>query len=168
MVVGSKVTIERVSNPLDVVEELFDARQWHWDRFSDDEILGEAPGQWTTYRLGFIWRNDMGILGLSCIIMLPSIQCEESALYELVAKANERLWFGHFDIVLQESAIVYRYTLPIRQGMGNVLTDILDEMIETGIGECERFYPAFSMVMKGEKAVTDALVVSVTETAGEA
>jgi hypothetical protein len=154
-------------NPLNLVEDFFNNNGWFTQRPADDELLAEANGRWDIYRFGFLWRDDLSALSYSCIAQLPSLRCPPRELFEIAARVNERLWIGHFDVSIEDPSFAYRYTLPIRQHM-NTLHDQIEDLIETAFIECDRFFPAFNFVALGEKNPTEALVASVTETAGEA
>jgi len=154
-------------NPLNFIEDFFNSQGWFTERHADDELLAEANGRWDLYRFGFLWRDDLSALSYSCIAQLPNLRCHPSELFEITAKINERLWIGHFDVSVEEPSFAYRYTLPIRQQM-NTIHDQIEDLIETAFIECDRFFPAFNFVALGEKSPTEALIASVTETAGEA
>ncbi len=154
-------------NPLNFIEDFFSSHGWFTQRPADDELLSEANGRWGIYRFGFLWREDLSALSYSCIAQLPSLKCSSQELFEITAKVNERLWIGHFDISIEDPSFAYRYTLPIKQQM-NTLHDQIEDLIEIAFIECDRFFPAFNFVALGEKNPADALIASVTETAGEA
>lgn len=154
-------------NPLDYVEALFENNHWEVDRQSEDELFAEASGKWSTYRFCFLWREDLLALSFSCMAQLPTFRCSAGELFELVIKANERLWIGHFEISLEDTNLIFRYTLPIRS-CSSTLLELIEELVETALMECDRFFPAFHFVAMAEKSPSEALICSVTETAGEA
>lgn len=154
-------------NPLSLIQDIFETNEWMTERHADDELLAEVVGRWAPYRFGFLWRDDLLALSFSCVVQLPPIVCTQASLFELVARINECLWIGHFDVSFDEPAFIFRYTLPIRQSVTST-HDQLEDLIEATLVECDRFYPAFRFVALKEKTATEALIASVTDTAGEA
>jgi hypothetical protein len=55
----------------------------------------------------------------------------------------------------------------LREGTG-VSSELLEDLVDVAITECERFYPAFQFVIWGGKPATEALAAAMLETEGEA
>ena len=85
----------------------------------------------------------------------------------LLAMANEKLWLGHFDLWSEENLPVFRHALMLRDGVG-VSTELLEDLVDIAVTECERFYPAFQFVIWGGKPAAEALAAAMLETEGEA
>jgi hypothetical protein len=45
---------------------------------------------------------------------------------------------------------------------------LIEDLLDTALVECERFYPAFQYVIWGGKSPSDALAAALVETMGEA
>lgn len=155
------------ANPLDLLEDIFEANDWVCERFAEEELLAIVDGRWAQYRFGFVWRDDMKALCCSCLADLAVMPHVKSQIFELLALVNDQLLLGHFAVFLEESVLVFRYTLLMPYNAGGMVEQF-EELIEIALTECERFYPAFKFVAKGQKEPEEALLVSVTETVGEA
>ena len=154
-------------NPLDVVEELVLANDWDFHRTEDDEISIEVGGRWGTYRLLFIWQEDAGALHFCCRAEASATKETRAAVGDLLMRMNERLWIGHFDLCGAENALVFRHTSLLR-GMSLVGSELIEDMVEISVGECDRFFPAFQLVANCGKTVDEAIEASILEPIGEA
>ncbi|MEO1089992.1 MAG: YbjN domain-containing protein [Pseudomonadota bacterium] len=154
-------------NPLDLVEQIAIANDWSYQRRADDELAAELSGQWCHYRLWFTWQADMGILHLACALDVKVPPGKRTGLYHLLALANEKLWLGHFDLWSDEAVPVFRHATLVREG-GGPGVEVLEDLTEIALGECERFFPAFQFHLWGGKAPGDALAAALLETEGEA
>jgi hypothetical protein len=86
-------------------------------------------------------------------------------IYELLAKLNERLWMGHFAIWVEEGIPMYRHTVRLPNRLD---IDLVSELMELAMQECERYYPAFQFVIWGGRTAEDAIASSLLDTVGEA
>jgi hypothetical protein len=91
---------------------------------------------------------------------------KSTPIYELLAIINEQLWLGHFSIWTEEGLPMYRHALPLR-GASKPSLEQIEDLIDTAMIECERFYPAFQYVIWGGKTPLEALDASLIETVGE-
>jgi hypothetical protein len=89
------------------------------------------------------------------------------ALFELLAKANEKLWIGHFGMDSDDGMPLFRQSVLLR-GAPGASAESLEDMIDIAITECERFYPAFQFVLWGGKTPEEALQAAMLECVGEA
>ncbi len=90
-----------------------------------------------------------------------------TALYELLALANEKLWIGHFGMDSDDGMPLFRHSVLLRGARG-ASAESLEDMVDIAITECERFYPAFQFVLWGGKTPADALAAAMLECVGEA
>ena len=58
--------IDRVINPLDVLEQIIAGNEWVFERRSDEEMAAEAPGKWCDYGLHFSWSSEMSAMAFTC------------------------------------------------------------------------------------------------------
>lgn len=154
-------------NPLDIVEQTAIANEWAFQRQGEDELAAELDGHWCHYRLWFSWHADMGVLHLSCALDMKVPPKKRDTLYVLLGLANEKLWLGHFDLWSEESLIVFRHALLVREGVG-LGGELVQDLVEIATTECERFYPAFQFTVWGGKPPREALTAALLETEGEA
>jgi len=156
-----------VANPLDLVEQVISANDWAFDRRSDSDMAAEAPGKWCDYGLYFCWSDEISVMHFSCAFDLKSPAKRRTALYELLAKANEKLWIGHFGMDEDTGMPIYRHSILLR-GTPNASSESIEDLVDIALTECERFFPAFQFVLWGGKTPDDALDAAMLECAGEA
>lgn len=168
MSVGLQESQEPLSNPLDIVEEIVAANDWPFDRTSDDELVVEIAGRWCEYRLYFMWRDDVSALHFTLAFDAKVPATRRREINDLLALVNEKMWIGHFDVSSEEGQPMFRQTLPLRGLHGGASVELLEDVVDAAFAECERFFPAFQMVIWGGKSASDALEVALFETVGEA
>lgn len=156
-----------VSNPIDLVEQLVASNDWAFDRRSEAELAVEAQGKWSDYGLYFCWSEEIGVLHFSAAFEMKVPGKTSGRIYELLAKANERLWVGHFGLDEETGMPVYRHAALLRGGQG-ITPEAMEDMIDIAICECERFFPAFQFVLWGGKSPDEALESAMLECVGEA
>lgn len=154
-------------NPIDLLEELVGGNNWRFDRCSESELTAEISGRWCGYRMYFVMQPDMHALFFSCHMDMRVPETKKSMVCELLALINESLWLGHFDLVSEDGAPLYRHTLPLR-GAPGVGVEQLEDLVDASLSACERFYPALQLVIWGGRTVADALGVARMDTVGEA
>lgn len=154
------------SNPLDLAEQVIAANEWAFERRSDSELAAEARGKWSDYGLYFGWSNEISVLHFSVAFDLSAPVKPSSGLYELLAKANERVWIGHFGVDEESNTITYRHSLLLR-GVATAAESI-EDLIDIAVTECERYFPAFQFFLLDEKKADEALEAAMLECVGEA
>jgi hypothetical protein len=154
-------------NPIDLVEEIVVANDWTHDRASDDELIVEIAGRWCDYRLYFLWQEELSALHFSCGFDMKVMAGRRAAVYELLALANDKLWLGHFDLSAEDSSPAFRHAVPLR-GVATASAEQVEDLVEIAISECERFYPAFQLVLWGGRSASQAIAAAMIEPVGEA
>jgi hypothetical protein len=160
-------TEESGGNPVDLVEQIAIANEWPFHRQNDDELAAEISGHWCQYRMWFCWHPELAVMHLSCALEMKVPPNKREAIYALLALANEKLWLGHFDLWSDENLPVFRHALLLREGI-NVSGELMEDLVDIAVTECERFYPAFQFVIWGGKSPLEALTAAMLETEGEA
>ncbi len=155
------------ANPIDLVEEIVQANEWAHDRSTDDEMVVEVSGRWCDYRLLFLWQREMNALHYSCTFEMKVPRARRAAVFELLAAVNERLWFGHFDLASDDSSPAFRQGVPLRGAFGASVEQI-EDLVEISLSECERFFPAFQLVVWGGKNAEEAIAAAMIDPIGEA
>ena len=161
------LSVDRAANPLDVLEQIVAANEWHFDRRGECEMAAEAPGRWCDFGLYFCWSHDISAMHFTCTFDLKVPAKRRAALYELLALANDRLWIGHFGLEAEEGIPVFRHAVLLR-GAPGASAESLEDMVDIALTECERFYPAFQFVLWGGKSPAEALEAAMLECVGEA
>ena len=154
-------------NPIDIVEQLVEFNEWTFDRCSNEEMAVQVPGSWCDYSLYFAWNDDMEAIHFTCAFDMRVAEDQLSRVHELLALVNEKLWLGHFSIWADEGLPMFRATLALR-GQHGLTVEQTEDLVETALLECERFFPAFQYVIWGGKAATEAIEAAMIDTVGEA
>lgn len=160
-------TTEQITNPLDIVEQVITGYDWAFDRRGDSEIAAAAPGRWCDYALYFSWSHEISVMHFSCAFDLKAPDRKREPLYELLARANEKLWIGHFGMDEEDAMPVFRHSLLLRGATG-ASAESVEDMVDIAVTECERFFPAFQFVLWGGKPPTEALAAAMLDCVGEA
>ena len=167
MTLLSAVSSTSVANPIDLAEEIVQANHWAHDRSSDEELLVEIVGTWCDYRLMFLWQREMSALLFSCSFDMKVPKARRAAVLELLAAINERLWLGHFDLISDDQSPAFRQGALLR-GAGSASVEQLEDLVDIAVTECERFFPAFQLVIWGGKPAEEAIAAAMIDPVGEA
>jgi len=154
-------------NPIDIVEEIVLANEWPHDRASDEEMVVEITGRWCDYRLLFVWQEEISAMHFSCSFDMKVPRARRAAVYELLAIVNEKMWLGHFDICSDTNLPMFRHAILLRGAQG-ASVEQLEDLVDMALTECERFYPAFQLVIWGGKSPEEAVTSAMIEPMGEA
>jgi hypothetical protein len=163
---SSEKGYDRVTNPIDLVEDTAASHEWPCDRTGDDELTLVVGGNWTDYHVSLNWRADLEALHLACAFDFRVPDNRLSEMYRLIAQINEQLWLGHFDLWTQEGLVMFRHALLLN---GAVATPgQCEAMLRSALEACERYYQAFQFVVWAGKESREALVSTMFETEGRA
>ena len=163
----AEMSHSRISNPVDLVEDIATRNDWATERTSAEELTLTVAGQWTDYHVSLNWRDDLETLHIACAFdaKVPDNRLPE--VYRLVAQINEQLWLGHFDVWSNGGVLLYRHGLML--GDDGLLSPSQAQVaVETAIEECDRFYPVFQFILWGDKSPAEALAAALVDAAGEA
>lgn len=158
---------ESAANPIDLIETYASAHAWSFDRGSDNELAIEVPGQWADYRLFFSWIDDLWAIHFACAFEMNVPDHRRAAINELLARINERMAVGHFDLWAERGLPVYRQSTLLRGAQG-LSVEQVEDLVEIALAECERFYPSFQYVIWGGKTPLEAVDAALIDTVGEA
>ncbi len=157
---------DRAVNPLDLVERIAASHDWTCDRAADDELTLIVEGTSADYHLSLHWRQDLEALHLACAFDFKAPKLRLSEIYRLIARINEQLWFGHFDLWTEEGLVMYRHAVPLN---GSRLTPSqCDALLRAALEACEKYYQAFQFVVWAGKGSKEALASAMFETEGQA
>ena len=154
-------------NPIDLVEEIVSANDWAHDRASEEELVVEISGRWCEYRLYFVWQEEICAMHFSCGFDMKVPKGRRAAVYELLALANEKLWLGHFDLSAEDNSPAFRQAILLRGVMAATVEQV-EDLVDIALSECERFYPAFQLVVWGGKKAAEAIAAAMIDPVGEA
>lgn len=163
---SSELGYNRVTNPIELFEQLAASNDWATDRNSDDELTLIVGGNWTDYHISLNWRDDLEALHLACAFDFRVPDARLNEMYRLIAQINEQLWLGHFDLWTQEGLVMFRHALILN---GAVATPgQCEAMLRAALETCERYYQAFQFVVWAGKESREALVSTMFQTEGQA
>jgi len=152
---------------IDVVEDVVSKQGWRLDRVREEEMAAEYIGRWCNYSLHFAWSEEICAIHFTCAFDIRVPERKISDVNNLLALINDKLWLGHFCIWYNEALPMYRHAFPLRGATG-ITPEQVEDLLETAISECEKFYPAFQYVIWGGKDPVCAIEASILEPVGEA
>jgi len=154
-------------NPIDVVEDVIHQKKWNFSRAADHELVAEIGSQWCQYRLYFNWAENINAMSFTVTFDLRFPQTKYNKAYELLGLINEKLWIGHFDITNINGIPAYRHTV-LSLLEDDFLHKKLEDLVDIGIYECEKYYPAFEQVLFDDILPQEAIKFSNFEIIGRA
>ena len=154
-------------NPIDVVEDVVHSKKWTFNRSDDHELVAEIESQWCQYRLYFNWSENINAMSFTITFDLCFPQSKFNRAYELLGLINEKLWIGHFDITNKNGIPAYRHTV-FSSSNNDFLHKKLEDLLDIGIYECEKYYPSFQQVLFDNILPKEALKFSYFEVIGRA
>ena len=154
-------------NPIDIVEDVIYGKKWTFSRSDDYELVAEISSQWCQYRLYFTWSEQIKAISYTITFDLKFPENKIRKAHELLALINEKLWIGHFDITSRNGIPAYRHTV-LSQPENEMLHHQLEDLVDIAIYECEKYYPAFQLVLFEDSNPSKALSLSTFDTIGRA
>jgi len=154
-------------HPIDIVEHLAEHNDWDFDRVANDQIAMVVEGQWRAYSVTVAWSGHDETLRMVCNFdMEPPVE-KLPQLYHMLNVVNDQCWSGAFTYWVEQKLMVYRYGL-ILAGTTGASPEQIDTMIQAAVLSMERYYPAFQLVVWGDKTPKDAIQVAIAEAYGRA
>ena len=153
-------------NPIDFVEDIVHSKKWSFSR-AEDELVADISSQWCQYRLYFSWSERIKAINFTVTFDLRFPHSTLESIHELLALINEKLWIGHFDVTSKNGIPAYRYTLLVPQ-RNEILYNQLEELVDIAIYECEKYYPAFQLILFEENQPQEAFELCLLEPIGRA
>ncbi|MBJ26206.1 MAG: hypothetical protein CL567_00930 [Alphaproteobacteria bacterium] len=155
------------NNALQVVERVVTAAELQFQWFSSEDLAAEYQGRWGNYQLWFAVNAELQVMHVSCGLSLNISQSRFGYLYPLLARINERLWLGHFDLWHEDGQPTWRHAVVFREGP--VPNDQqISHIVGSALDDCERYFPAFRDVLNNGTDPDLAISGAITETMGEA
>lgn len=154
-------------HPIDIVETLAASHEWEFERVADDQISMAVEGQWRTYSITLAWSDYDETLRMVCTFEMEPPSEKIPQLYHAINAINEQCWAGAFSYWEDQKLMVYRYGLVLSGGQYATLEQI-DTIVNTAVQNAERYYPAFQLVVWGDRTPKDALQIAIAQTYGRA
>tara|TARA_Y100001970_G_scaffold294331_1_gene450756 strand:+ start:59294 stop:59797 length:504 start_codon:yes stop_codon:yes gene_type:complete len=159
--------MESNGGALEVVERVVSAAELQFERFSTEDLAAEYQGRWGMYQLWFAVRQDVQVMHVSCALDLKIVGSEFDSIYPLLARINERLWLGHFDVWHSEGQPTWRHSIVFRAGPIPNDQQIAD-IVGTALDDCEKYFPAFKEVLNYGTDPEIAIASAIVDTVGVA
>lgn len=155
-----------LSNPIDTVEKIAALRDWAVERCGDEELTLSVAGTWSDYHVTLHWREDLDTLHFACAFDLKVPKHRLPEIYKLLAKINEQLWIGHFDLWLNEGLLMFRHGLMLQDAAATAPQ--CEALLQAGLEACERYYQSFQFVVWAGKSAEDSMASAMFEAEGQA
>ena len=75
-----------------------------------------VSGVWAEYNVAFTWLAQCEALHLACAFDLKVPERRRTEAAQLVAKINEQLWVGHFDVWSKDGVVMFRHAMLLAGG----------------------------------------------------
>lgn len=159
---------EDVSNPLDSIEDILQGNEWNFSRPHPDEITVHVSGKSATYRLTFLWQEEYSAMQFFCEydMNVPRERIERAG--PALRTINEKLWLGHFDLPADTGVPCFRHTSLFRGWTNTSGAEHVEDLVDIGLAECERYYNAFSMMASATHLTDEMMSFILADGAGEA
>src|SRR5690606_5504565 len=117
--------------------------------------------------LYFVWREEMSVMQFCCACEMRVPAEQRGAVHELLASVNDKLWLGHFSCATDDNLLTFRHAVLLRGARG-ASVEQLEDLVDIALSECDRFYPAFQLVIWGGKSAQEAVAAAIIDPIGEA
>ena len=154
-------------NPIDIIEDVIHSKKWAFSRAANHELVAEITTENCQYRLYFSWSEQIKAINFIVTFDLKFPQYKSKHAYELLARINEKLWIGHFDITCKNGIPAYRHTV-FEPHENQMLYNQLEDLVDIAIYECEKYYPAFQLVLFEDRQPKKALELCTIDVLGRA
>jgi hypothetical protein len=156
----------RMTNPIDLTERLASVNDWPFERSTEDELTLAIAGTWSDYHVSLNWHEDLESLHIACAFDLKVPPARTAEVYRLLARINEQLWIGHFDLWAGEGVLLYRHSLMLNGAEPTQRQ--CEALLQAALESSERYYQAFQFVVWAGKRAEDAMATAMFETEGQA
>ena len=158
--------------PIDMLEHYFSSNGHAFERSDDEEITASITGEWATYQLRAMWREEEHVLQLIATADVRVPDTKRAVIYETMGLINEQLWLGHFEMGAADGTLLFRHATLLDSDDEDDDIDLTigqaEMLVEAAIDECDRYHPVFQFVLWAGKSPTDAIAAALLDTIGEA
>lgn len=156
------------NNPLDLIEDLAGVKGWKFTRGDQDYITVTIPGQKTSYEVSMEWQEEYSALLFACSVPLEISDDNYDIAADTLEQVNENLWLGHFDLSNKGVYPTFRHTFLLRMIPAAIAIELIADVFEIAVAECNRFYATFQLAQAGDTRLQENLHAAIFETVGEA
>ncbi len=155
-------------NPLDLIEDLASHKNWYFERVTPYMLTLQMAGQRAKYDVQIEWQEEFCALQFSAFMNLPIDKSFDVIASDLLMRTNEAMWLGHFIIDAATRQPTYRYTMMLEHIPSAVSVEMVADMVDVAVDECDRRYATFHMLSQGRIDTRETLCAAMMETVGEA
>lgn len=155
------------SHPVDAIEAIANINDWEYERTSEDELVVETKGNWSTYTVSFNWMEEIASIHVSCAFELPVPPARMAETERLLRRINEQLWIGHFDMWESDRIILFRHSHVVAEDE-DLSPQVGQHLIQAALTSCDQYYQAFQFVVWAGRTAQEAMTATMFETVGEA
>ena len=159
--------VQKIDDPLDMIEEVVLANGWEYDRDDNKNIHVQVGGNWCDYQLSYGLNEKGNIIYISCALDIKVSDKSSNEIYKLLSNINQKLALGHFEVWIEDGWPIFRHSILISNRKSFSKSQI-EEVSLIALEECERFYPAFQFLLWDNKNANDSLDSLMLYTLGEA
>lgn len=156
-----------LSNPLDRVERIAEAYDWAFSRTDAREVTMEVSGGWSDMTISLNWRDEFEILHVAVSLEMKVPPARRDEVARLLARINEQLLVGHFDLWHSDGSLLFRNSL-LLAGSASANDAQCEALIRFAVETCERYFPAVQFVVWAGQPAHEALEAAMIDTWGEA
>jgi hypothetical protein len=150
-----------------MVESMALRNDWSFERSVEDEIAIGVAGKLVNYQVSFTWMDAIRVLHFACAFEVKIPEPRLAEIQRLVARINEQMWIGHFEIWSQDGTVMFRHSLLLDGGVSTSDRQC-EAVLVRALEACEHYYPAFQFVIWAGKSAREAMDAVMFVTAGEA
>ena len=133
----------------------------------EDELVADISSELCQYRLYFAWSEQIRAINFTITFDLKFPTFKSIQIYELLARINEKLWIGHFDVTSKNGIPAFRHTV-LAPDSNEILYHQIEDLVDIAIYECEKYYPAFQLILFEEGHPQEAIKLCLIEAEGNA
>ena len=155
-------------NPLDFVEELANHKSWYFKRIDQNNLSLQMAGQRSKFDINLGWNDEFCSLSVKSFLDMKVEDCARDVAADFLMQTNEDMWLGHFVIDTVSKHPCYQYTMLLEHIPSAVSVEMISDVVENAVRECDRFYSTFKMLADGSIHSHELLSTALMETIGEA
>ncbi len=153
-------------NPLDLIEDIVQARGWTHCRDDSGTIVIERQGDWCDTTICAAWHDRSAVMQVAAACQLPMPVEAQGAVLNMLAYANEILSVGHFCVDRDAGILCFRHAVLLRGASAS--RELLEDVLHAATGGLDQFYPAFQHALWGGKPPAKAVAAAMINPMGEA
>lgn len=147
---------EEVSNPLDAVEDLFQAYEWDFQRENQDEISVQVSGEYENYDLQMLWDENSNCLQFLAQYSFSVSEENLTRAAEMLMKINAGLWLGHFILCPETNVPALRHTSLFRGFIHGSGIEQVEDLVDIAIKQADQYYAIFYWLSQNGPDESDA------------